>query len=243
MTKITKKILAGDGDNKQEAIKYASDSTSEIQDELRKGSTNSPQSLKMETYSEEDLEELANGIYEGEIEYHTASSDISPQHSPLNSARSSRSNSNNNDRDIREKMQSTENPKNVAPRFSLNSEASILSTIIDDSPPRKMKSSPQVFHESDNLDEDGNYLNHTLGEEQEKVNDELLQNYYGKLKSYHNERKHLESELLSTKKRQKESANRFEDLKRKIDTVSNQLSLRQRYGQSRIHEMILSGAP
>ena len=47
------------------------------------------------------------------------------------------------------------------------------------------------------------------------MNDELLQNYYGKLKSYHNERKHLESELLSIKKRQKESANRFEDLKQK----------------------------
>ena len=113
------------GTNKQEAIKYASDSTSEIQDELRKGSTKSPQSLKMETYSEEDLEELANGIYEGEIEYHTASSDISPQHSPLNSARSSRSNSNHNDRDIREKMYSTENPKNVVPRFSVNREASM----------------------------------------------------------------------------------------------------------------------
>ena len=78
-----------------------------------------------------------------------------------------------------------------------------------------MKSSPQVFQESDNLDEDGNYLNHTLGEEQEKLNDELLQNYYGKLNRYRDERKHLESELSSIKKRQKESAIRFEDLKRK----------------------------
>ena len=105
-----------------------------------------------------------------------------------------------------------------------------------------MKSSPQVFQESDNLDEDGNYLNHTLGEEQEKLNDELLQNYYGKLNRYRDERKHLESELSSIKKRQKESAIRFEDLKQNRYCL-NHLSLRQRYGLSRTREMTLSGAP
>ena len=92
--------------------------------------------LRMDTYSDEDLEGLANEIYVGDIEYHTGheSSDVT-QHSPIHSAKSnvsSRSNSNSNDKDV------SENMMNLQLNFPTN-----LTTIIDDSPPRLIKSSPQ----------------------------------------------------------------------------------------------------
>ncbi len=164
--------------------------------------------LRMDTYSDEDLEGLANEIYVGDIEYHTGhdSSDVSPLHSPIHSAKSnvsSRSNSYNNEKDFADN----------------NLPGATLSTIIDDSPRRSMKveSSPQPEfveeYSNGNLPPE-ELLNITTGENQHELNCRILKSHNDNLNKYRDERKQLRNDLQAVRQRQHVRMLKFEQLKR-----------------------------